>query len=183
MTKGETMQSNNNLKEAIFAGGCFWCNEAAFEAIEGVTEVISGYTGGEEQNPTYEQVLSGTTGHHEAVKVIYDPEIISYKELVERFWRQIDPTDDEGQFVDRGAQYTTAIFYQNGEEKQIAEQSKSELESSGRFDKPIATKILSVMPFYPAEEYHQDFYKKKTLRYKAYRDGSGREVLDEIWGE
>lgn len=176
-----TMAKDSDIiyKEAIFAGGCFWCNEAAFEEIEGVKESISGYTGGDEPNPTYEEVLSGTTGHHEAVKIIYDPAVISYKELVERFWRQIDPTDTEGQFVDKGSQYTTAIFYANEEEKKIAEESKSGI--AEKFEKPIATKILPLKPFYEAEEYHQDYYKKRVSSYNAYKKGSGRDKLEEIW--
>ena len=136
-----------NIKEAVFAGGCFWCNEAAFEEIEGVLDVISGYTGGDVENPTYEQVSSGTTGHKEAVKIIYDPERVSYKKLVEKFWRQIDPTDDEGQFADKGQQYRTAIYYKTPEEKEIAEKSKPDLEKSGRFKKSIVTAILPFRNF------------------------------------
>jgi len=180
-TEPEKKEISLNSREAIFAGGCFWCNEAAFEEINGVSEVISGYTGGEEENPTYEQVVTGTTGHREAVKVFYNPEIISYKELVDRFWRQIDPVDDQGQFVDKGPQYTTAIFYQNEEERLIAEQSKAEV--AEQFEEPIVTKILPATQFYEAEEYHQDYYKKKTLQYKIYRKGSGRDRLEDIWGE
>jgi len=184
MTKGESQSSqidNENLEEAIFAGGCFWCNEAAFEEIEGVSEVISGYTGGDVINPSYEQVITGTTGHREAVKVFYDPEVISYEELVESFWRQINPTDAEGQFVDKGSQYTTAIYYETEEEREIAEKSKEEI--SNKFDEPIVTEVLPEKVFYEAEEYHQDYSKKRTLQYKAYVMGSGRGILKDLWGE
>ncbi|RMF60528.1 MAG: peptide-methionine (S)-S-oxide reductase, partial [Calditrichaeota bacterium] len=167
---------------ATFAGGCFWCTEASFEHLDGVLEVISGYTGGHVENPTYEQVCSGTTGHLEAIQVIYDPEKISYEELVEFFWRQIDPTDAGGSFVDRGEQYTSAIFYHNEEQKEIAERSKSKLASSGKFDKPIVTKIRPAEKFYPAEDYHQDFYKKNPVHYKRYRRGSGRDdFIKRVW--
>lgn len=175
-TKSQIAQGT---KEAIFAGGCFWCNEASFEAEPGVIEAISGYTGGDEPNPTYEQVSAHKTGHRESVKVIYDPNKISYAQLVELFWRQIDPTDREGQFVDKGPQYTTAIYYQTEEEKQIAEQSKGEIQK--KFDKPVATEILPAKIFYEAEEYHQDYYKKRVLGYNAYKKGSGRDKLKEIW--
>ncbi len=166
-------------KEAIFAGGCFWCNEAAFEAAPGVIETISGYTGGDEPNPKYEDVHYRDTGHREAVKVIYDPSKVSYKELVELFWRQIDPTDAGGQFNDRGHQYTTAIYYKTPEEKKIAEQSKKELEKSKRFKQPIVTEILPTKTFWPAEEEHQNFYKKRVLHYNAYKKGSRREKFQE----
>lgn len=186
-TQRETMDEKEittNAKEAIFAGGCFWCNEAAFEAVEGVVEVISGYTGGEKENPTYEEVSSGTTGHKEAVKIIYDPEIVTYAELVELYWRQVDPTDDSGQFVDKGSQYLTAIYYQTEEERLIAEESKTNLENSRKFDKPIVTEILPAKTFYEAEEYHQDYYKKRVLQYKVYASGSGREEFKEKnWNE
>jgi len=172
-----------NIKEAVFAGGCFWCNEAAFEEIEGVLDVISGYIGGDVENPTYEQVSSGTTGHKEAVKIIYDPEKVSYKKLVEKFWRQIDPTDDEGQFADKGPQYRTAIYYKTLEEKEIAEKSKLDLGKSGRFKKSIVTAILPFRNFYEAEEDHQNFYKKRTLQYNLYHKGSGREEFKEVWSK
>jgi len=179
----ESKEIPPTAKEAIFAGGCFWCNEAAFEGFEGVFEVTSGYTGGHKENPTYYEVTTGETGHKEAVKVIYDPSIITYKELVEKFWRQIDPTDNDGQFVDSGSQYRTAIYYKTEEEKQIAEQSKKELGESGRFDKPIVTEILPAVIFYDAEEEHQDYYKKRVLQYKAYEAGSGRKQFKEVWEE
>jgi peptide methionine sulfoxide reductase msrA/msrB len=168
-----------NAKEAIFAGGCFWCNEASFEEMEGVYEVISGYTGGDEPNPTYEQVHAEETGHMEAVMVYYDPKKVSYRELVEAFWRQIDPTDGGGQFADKGPLYHTAIFYQAEEEKQIAEESKKQIQK--KFDKPIATKILPAKTFWPAEEEHQNYYKKHVLNYNMYKKFSGRDKLKKIW--
>lgn len=183
MMKAES-QIPQNAKEAIFAGGCFWCNEAAFEAEPGVIEAITGYTGGDEPNPTYEQVSAHLTGHRESVKVIYDPEKISYKRLVELFWRQIDPTDPDGQFYDKGHQYTTAIYYQTDEEKQIAEESKKDLEKSKRFKKSIVTEILPAKTFWPAEEQQQGFYKKHVLYYGAYKKGSGREIFkEEHWSD
>jgi len=172
------------LDKAIFAGGCFWCMEPPFEKLDGVVKVISGYTGGHKKNPTYEEVSSGTTGHLESVQVIYDPSKITYKKLLDVFWRQIDPTDPYGQFVDRGSQYRTAIFYYNDEQRKLAEESKEELQESGRFDKPIVTEILKASTFYPAEDYHQDFYKTHTLKYKYYRYRSGRDqYLEKIWGK
>jgi peptide methionine sulfoxide reductase msrA/msrB len=168
-----------NAKVAYFAGGCFWCMEAAYEELPGVYEVISGYTGGSQANPTYQQVSSGETGHLEAVKVIYDPTKISYKALVDFFWRNADPTDEGGQFADRGSQYTTAIFYSNDQEKQDAEKSKQEVIDSNRFDKPIVTPILPITDFYEAEEEHQDYYKKRVLQYKLYEKGSGRAAYKE----
>lgn len=174
--------SDKTYKEAIFAGGCFWCMESPFEKNDGVFEVISGYTGGEKVNPTYEEVSSGLTKHLESIKVIYDPTQITYQELLDIFWRQIDPTDPDGQFVDRGAQYRTAIFYLDEEQKRLAEKSKKELQASGRFTKPILTPIVKAGPFYKAEDYHQDYYRRNPLRYKFYRSGSGRDqYLEKIW--
>jgi len=167
--------NDEGYKKAIFAGGCFWCMEGPFQRLEGVADVLAGYTGGKIKNPTYEQVSSGVTGHLEAVLVVYDPTKIGYSELLEVYWRQIDPTDAGGQFADRGSQYKTAIFYFDEEQKSIAELSKRKLEESGKFDRPIATAILPAQEFYPAEEYHQDFYLKSPLRYKDYKIGSGRE--------
>jgi len=160
---------------ATFAGGCFWCMVAPFAKLSGVIKVVSGYTGGHKENPTYEEVASKTTGHHEAVQITFDPDKISYEELLDVFWRQIDPTDPGGQFADRGEPYHTAIFYHSEEQKQKAEASKRALAASGKFDKPIATKILPAQTFYPAEEYHQDFYKKNPSHYEHYRRGSGRD--------
>jgi peptide methionine sulfoxide reductase msrA/msrB len=169
---------------ATFAGGCFWCMESPFEKLEGVKEVISGYTGGHKENPTYEEVSSGTTGHLEAIQITYDPSQISYPELLEVFWRQVDPTDPGGQFVDRGQQYTTAIFYHNGIQKEQAEASKKNLSASGRYDKSIVTPIKKAGTFYPAEEYHQNYYKKNPLRYNFYRYNSGRDrYLKKVWKE
>ena len=167
---------------ATFAGGCFWCMEPPFEKLEGVSEVVSGYAGGEEKNPTYAQVSSGATDHAEAIQVHYDPTRVTYGELLDIFWRQIDPTDPGGQFVDRGAQYRTAIFYHDEEQRQRAEASKASLESTGRHGKLIVTEIVPFTTFYPAEEYHQDYYKKSSFRYKFYRYGSGRdEYLEKVW--
>lgn len=169
---------------ATFAGGCFWCMEHPFEELDGVYEVVSGYTGGHDTDPTYNEVSSGNTGHVEAVQVKYDPKVISYQRLLDVFWRQINPTDDGGQFVDRGEQYTTAIFYSDIHQKQVAEASKDELTRLEIYDKPIVTKILPLDAFYEAEEYHQDYYKKNPLKYKFYRGGSGRDkYLDSVWGE
>ncbi|MCG8643679.1 MAG: peptide-methionine (R)-S-oxide reductase MsrB [Desulfobacterales bacterium] len=167
---------------ATFAGGCFWCTESDFEKQEGVKAVISGYTGGHLENPTYEQVSAGTTGHTEAVQVYYDPELVSYETLLDLFWRHINPTDPDGQFADRGSQYRPEIFYHNEEQKKQAIASRKALEASRVFDKPIATPITKLGRFYPAEEYHQDYYKKNTLRYKYYRRGSGRDAfLERTW--
>ena len=168
------------LQEATFAGGCFWCMESPFEKITGVVKVTAGYTGGHKENPTYEEVSSGATGHLEAVQVLFDPAQVSFSKLLELFWHNIDPTDAEGQFVDRGSQYKTAIFYHSAEQKLLAEDSKKRLGSDHWFDKPIVTAILPFKKFYAAEEYHQDYYKKNPAEYKAYRDHSGR---DEFLGK
>ncbi|RXT06593.1 peptide-methionine (R)-S-oxide reductase [Ammoniphilus sp. CFH 90114] len=167
---------------ATFAGGCFWCMVSPFEEQPGIIEVVSGYTGGSKENPTYKEVCSETTGHYEAVQITFNPGVFPYKQLLDVFWRQIDPTDEGGQFHDRGGSYRTAIFYHNEEQRQLAEQSKQELQESGRFSKPIATAILPAAPFYPAEEYHQDYHKKNPFRYKLYRQGSGRDnFIKEHW--
>ena len=169
---------------ATFAGGCFWCTEAAFDMTEGVYEAISGYTGGSVEDPTYEQVSSGTTGHAEAVQVSYDPGLISYDELLTIYWRTIDPTDAGGQNYDRGSQYRTAIFVHDDEQRALAEASRDALAESGRFDEPIVTEVLEAQPFYAAEEYHQDFYLKAPDYYEAYVDGSQRyPFLERIWGD
>ena len=167
--------AENKLEIATFSGGCFWCMEPPFEKLEGVIEVISGYTGGHKDNPTYEEVSAGNTGHLEAVQITYDPSRITYKQLLDVFWNQIDPTDAGGQFADKGSQYRTAIFYHNQEQKRLAEESRQGLERSARFDKPIATEIRQATRFYEAEDYHQDYYKKCPIRYKTYKLGSGRE--------
>ena len=169
---------------AVFAGGCFWCTESDFEKIDGVIEAISGYTGGKVENPTYKQVSAGGTGHIEAVKVIYDPDKISYRQLLANFWRKVDPTDGGGQFVDRGDQYRSAIFYADENHRKLAEASKQALAASGVFDKAIVTDILPLGRFYRAEEYHQDYYKKSPIRYKWYRSGSGRDkFLQAVWAD
>jgi peptide methionine sulfoxide reductase msrA/msrB len=176
-------EPSGNIAMATFAGGCFWCMEPPFEDLPGVSAVISGFTGGHKENPTYQEVVMGGTGHVEAVQIHYDPAQITYNDLLEVFWRSVDPTDSNGQFVDRGNTYVTGIYVANSSEREIAEESKMKLDKSGRFKRPIVTPILDFKEFYPAEEYHQDFYKKSTMRYKSYRMGSGRDqYIDKIWG-
>jgi peptide methionine sulfoxide reductase msrA/msrB len=167
---------------AIFGGGCFWCMEPPFEQQAGVLEVVAGYSGGTIENPTYDQVSSGMTDHYESVRILFDPERVSYRELVEIFWRQIDPTDDGGQFADRGKHYQTVIFYTSEEQKGVAEKSKKELAGSGKFSDPIATRVLPAAGFYLAEEYHQDYYLKNVLHYSSYKKGSGRTgFIERVW--
>lgn len=169
---------------ATFAGGCFWCMVKPFDRYDGVLAVISGYTGGEIENPSYELVCTNTTGHREAIQITFDDEIISYSELLNIFWKQIDPTDSGGQFFDRGESYQTAIFYHTPEQLQLAEQTKAELDATGKFDKPVATDILPAKPFYAAEEGHQNYYMKNPTHYNRYATGSGRERFkSENWGE
>ncbi len=176
--------AETKYEKATFAGGCFWCMEHPFEDLEGVSEVLSGYTGGRKKNPTYKEVSAGATFHFEAVQITYDPSKINYSELLDVFWRQIDPTDPGGQFADRGLQYRTAMFYHNEEQKRLAEESKDQLDKSGRYDEQIVTEIIKAGSFYEAEEYHQDYYKKSPRQYKAYRRGSGRDkFLERIWGK
>ncbi len=163
------------IKKAIFAGGCFWCMVKPFDELPGIISIVAGYTGGHVENPTYEEVCAHSTGHVEAVEITYDEDKMPYRELVEIFFRSIDPTDPEGQFHDRGETYHTAIFYQDEMQKEVAEKYKKELEKTGYFDKPIVVPIKPAMPFYEAEEYHQDYYKKNPLRYRLYYKGSGRE--------
>jgi peptide-methionine (S)-S-oxide reductase len=173
-----------NQATATFAGGCFWCMEPPFEKLAGVSSVTSGYTGGQKLDPTYEEVSAGGTGHAEAVQVLYDSTQIRYAQLLDVFWHNIDPLAANRQFCDAGSQYRSAIFYHNEEQRRAAEGSKQKLEQSGRFDRPIVTEIVAAATFYPAEEYHQDFYKKNPLRYKTYRVGCGRDRrLEELWGE
>ncbi len=175
---------NNNYEKAYFAGGCFWCMEPPFEALEGVIEATSGYMGGTVENPTYEEVTTGETGHAEVVEILFDPEIVSYEELLEVFWRNIDPTALNYQFADVGSQYRTEIFTVGEEQSKLAEQSKVDLENSGKFDKPIVTAISVAPEFYIAEDYHQDFYKKQSMRYQMYAKASGRKgFLEDTWGE
>lgn len=171
---------------ATLAGGCFWCVEAKFEklGLPGIGDVVSGYTGGKLENPTYKQVGYGQTRHTEAVQIHYDPDQVSYAELLHYFWREINPTDSKGQFVDRGAHYRPAIFYHDDEQKRVAEESLAQLAASGRFDKPLTIEITPASTFWPAEDYHQDYHKLNSFRYKVYRRGSGRDqFLKKIWGD
>ena len=175
---------NLKLEKATFAGGCFWCMEPPFDRLDGVVSVTAGYTGGQKKNPSYEEVSSGATGHAESVEVIYDPSRVSYAKLLDVFWHNIDPTVKDRQFCDSGAQYRTAIFYHNEEQKSLAEQSKKMLEASKHFKGPVYTEIMPASTFYKAEEYHQKYYKKNPVRYKFYRWNCGRDQrLKEIWGE
>jgi len=177
------MDTNGTIERATFAGGCFWCMEHPFEELDGVIEVVSGYTGGAEKDATYEKVSTGRTGHYEAIQVTYDPARATYRQMLDIYWRNVDPTDAGGSFADRGPQYRSAIFYHTDEQKQLAEASKQELGASGRYDKPIVTQILPFDEFYQAEEYHQDYARKDPVRYGAYRTGSGRDrYLKEMWG-
>ncbi len=176
--------SKMKLEKATFAGGCFWCMEPPFEKLDGVHKVISGYTGGHTKNPTYKEVSYKSTGHVEAVQIHYDSSKVSYMDLLEVYWRNIDPTDPGGQFVDQGDSYKTAIFFHNQNQKEIAEASKDKLQNSNRFKKKIVTKIVQAKEFYPAEDYHQDYYKKNPVRYKYYRYRSGRDqFIDKTWGD
>jgi peptide-methionine (S)-S-oxide reductase len=169
---------------AIFAGGCFWCEETAFEGLPGVISVTSGYTGGQKKNPTYEEVSAGGTGHAESVEVVFDPAKTSYERLLEVFWHNVDPFQKAGQFCDHGTQYRSAIFYNGEAQRKAAEESKRKLEEQPRFKGKIVTEIVAASTFYPAEEYHQQFYKKNPVRYHSYRAGCGRDArLKEIWGE
>jgi peptide-methionine (S)-S-oxide reductase len=179
---GSTMSETTKI--ATFAGGCFWCMEPPFDKLDGVISTVSGYTGGRTVDPTYEEVSSGTTGHAESLQVTYDPSKIGYENLLDVFWHNIDPLASDRQFCDIGEQYRSAIFYHDDEQKRLAEASKRALEQSERFQQPIATQVVAVEPFYPAEEYHQDYYKKNPIRYKFYRYKCGRdERLKELWGE
>ncbi|PYZ98332.1 peptide-methionine (S)-S-oxide reductase [Alteribacter lacisalsi] len=171
------------MKKATFAGGCFWCMVSPFDEQPGIQRVVSGYTGGNTEDPTYESVCTNSTGHLEAVQITYDPEVYPYEKLLELFWAQIDPTDPGGQFHDRGESYQTAVFYHDEEQKKLAEQSRDALEKSGRFKKPIVTEIRPASVFFEAEAFHQDYYKKNPFHYKLYRKGSGREdFLNAHWG-
>ena len=169
---------------ATFAGGCFWCMEEAFEPVEGVVSVVSGYTGGQQANPTYDEVSAGGTGHAEAVEIRYDSSKVSYQQLLQHFWRNIDPLAVDRQFCDRGNQYRSAIFYHGEDQRRLAEESKAALERSGRLKGTIATQIVAAGAFYPAEEYHQDYYRKNPNRYKFYKWSCGRaQRLEELWGK
>ena len=176
--------SQEGLAKAVFAGGCFWCMEPPFDKTEGVVATISGYTAGERPNPTYKQVSAGLTRHTEAVEILYDPSKVSYEELLAVYWRNVDPLTADRQFCDRGSQYRPGIYYGNDEEQRLAEASKKHWEDSGRFDQPIVVEIEAATPFYPAEEYHQDYYKKNPAHYKRYRQGCRRDQrLEQLWGE
>jgi len=178
-----TRTKEATLQTAIFAGGCFWCMEPPFDELEGVVETVVGYTGGKAETATYEQVSAGGTRHVEAVRVRYDPRRTTYEQLLDIFWRSIDPTDGSGQFADRGSQYQPGIYYLDEEQRRLAEESKKRLQSSGRFEQSIAVPILPARALYPAEGYHQDYYRKDPARYYRYRSGSGRAgFLDKTWG-
>ncbi|MFC6040180.1 peptide-methionine (S)-S-oxide reductase MsrA [Paenisporosarcina macmurdoensis] len=173
-----------SLEKATFAGGCFWCMVKPFDSYDGIHAVVSGYTGGDLENPTYEQVCTNSTGHKEAVQITFDSSVFPYEQLVELFWMQIDPTDPGGQFYDRGSSYESAVFYHSDRQKEIAEASKIAMQTSGKFSKPIVTPILEAKPFYPAEQYHQDYYKKNPTHYNRYQVGSGRAGFKQkMWGE
>lgn len=174
---------HTGLAKAYFAGGCFWCMEEAFEKVTGVTSVTSGYMGGRAENPSYEEVSRGGTGHAESVEVVYDQAKVSYATLLDAFWHNVDPVTPNAQFCDHGSQYRSAIFYQTGEEKRLAEESKQAIEQSGRLPQPIVTELVMASRFFPAEEYHQDFYKKNPIRYKFYKYNCGRaQRLEALWG-
>ena len=174
-------QGGGKLEQAVFAGGCFWCVEEAFDAVEGVTETVSGYTGGSVENPTYQQVSAGGTGHYEAVRVTYDPSQVSYEELLDTFWHNVDPFDARGQFCDKGSSYLSAIFVADEEEQRLAEASKQEVEQ--QLKKEVVTEIKPAATFYPAENYHQDYYQRNSFSYKFYKWNCGRvQRLEEIWG-
>ncbi|MFB5663318.1 peptide-methionine (S)-S-oxide reductase MsrA [Alteribacillus sp. HJP-4] len=175
---------NHDIHRAVFAGGCFWCMVGPFEQKDGVKSITAGYTGGHSDNPTYEEVCSNTTGHVEAVQIEYNPAEVTFNELLKIFWRQIDPTDPGGQFNDRGESYTTAVFYYDKEQEEAARASKKELEQQGKFTKPIVTDIRPATPFYPAEEYHQNYHKKNQFHYSMYKKGSGRDgFIKQNWGD
>ena len=178
------VQSAPTTAKAYFAGGCFWCMEEAFEKVDGVLTVVSGYMGGTVANPTYEQVSDGRTGHAEAIQVTYDPTKVTYQKLLDAFWRNIDPVTPNAQFCDHGTQYRAAVFYSTDEEKRLAEESKSKIEQSKRLPVPIVTQLVQASTFYQAENYHQDYYKKNPLRYKYYKYSCGRaQRLEALWGK
>jgi len=181
MKRGGIVEEKHQF--ATFAGGCFWCMVKPFDELPGIISVLSGYTGGTVENPSYQQVCSDTTGHYEAVQITYNPDVFPYEKLLELFWQQIDPTDPGGQFYDRGQSYQTAIFYHDETQKKLAEESKKALQESGRFNRPIVTPILPAQTFYPAEDYHQYYYKKNRPHYQSYHVGSGRAgFIERHWG-
>ena len=180
----QPIHADNENRTAILAGGCFWCVESDYEELEGIGDVVSGYIGGHVDNPTYKQVSSGKSGHIEAAIINYDPAKISYQEILDFFWRSIDPTDNKGQFCDKGPQYRPAIFYQNDEQQRIAQQSLQQIRNDKPFDEPIRVELIKATKFYPAEDYHQDYYKKNPYRYKFYRYSCGRDArVEELWGK
>ncbi len=180
---GQAGAATSGLANATFAGGCFWCMEEVFEGVEGVVSVVSGYTGGQKANPSYEEVSDGWTGHAEAIELQFDPAKVSYGRLLEVFWRNVDPTTPDRQFCDRGHQYRTAVFYHDEEQRRLVEESQWNIEQTKRFEEPIVTEIVAASTFYPAEEYHQDFYKKNPIRYKFYKFNCGRtQRLEDLWG-
>jgi peptide-methionine (S)-S-oxide reductase len=182
--KMDEAMSNENYQKATFAGGCFWCMEPPFDSVDGVISTTSGYIGGHKDDPTYEEVSAGGTGHTEAIEIVFDPAKVGYAELLEVFWRNIDPTTANRQFCDVGSQYRTGVFYHDEEQKKLAEQSRARIDDSGALPSAIVTEIVEAGPFYPAEDYHQDYYKKNPIRYKFYRNGCGRDDrLEQLWGE
>ena len=184
ISQGSYAGEGSEQAKATFAGGCFWCMEEVFEKVEGVSSAVSGYTGGKVENPTYEQVSAGGTGHTESIEVTFDPNKVTYKHLLEVFWRNVDPTTPNAQFCDHGNQYRTAIFYHNENQKQLIDASKQEIEISKNFPEPIVTEIAPASVFYSAEEYHQDFYTKNPIRYKYYKWTCGRtKRLEQLWGK
>jgi len=181
---GSAARVEGEEAKATFAGGCFWCMQPAFDAVPGVISTTVGYTGGHTKDPSYHEVGSGTTGHAESIEVVYDPQKVSYTKLLDVFWRNVDPTDGSGQFCDRGDQYRSEIFYRDGEQQRLAEQSKKEVAKALRVPGPIVTPIVAATQFYAAEDYHQSYYRKNPLRYRYYRHGCGRDQrLEEVWGE
>jgi len=182
LSNQEAGNNQTSTAKAIFAGGCFWCMEPPFDKLDGVISTISGYTGGHTDNPTYKQVSKDTTGHYEALEITYDPNKVSYETLLDVFWRNVDPLDAHGQFCDKGESYRTAVFYLDDMQKKLAEKSKQEIDDSKRFDQKVVTEILAAKHFYPAEDYHQNYYQKNPLRYKYYRFSCGRDQrLEELW--
>lgn len=179
-----TLHATDNEATATFAGGCFWCMEPPFDGLNGVISTTSGYTGGHKNEPTYKEVSAGSTGHTEAIQVVYDPSIISYRELLAVFWKNIDPTTPDQQFCDRGNQYRSGIFYHDEQQKRAAEQSLEKLKADRSFEQEVVTELTEASTFYPAEEYHQDYYLKNPIRYKFYRYSCGRDQrLEELWGK
>jgi peptide-methionine (S)-S-oxide reductase len=184
VTVFQTAKADNKTQSAILAGGCFWCIEADYEKLDGVQEVVSGYIGGHTDNPTYAQVSSGNSGHIEAAVITYDSKKLDYTQILDFFWKNIDPTNDQGQFCDFGPQYRPAIFYENDEQKKLAMQSIQKVKDTKPFSGPVKVELLEATEFYPAEEYHQDYYKKNPFRYKFYRISCGRDArLEELWGK